>query len=278
LGARNALPPEVRLDARLAEAMRDALDRGKPVDLRAAIGNGDRTVGAAFAWEIARRCGDAGLPPRTVRVAFEGVAGQSFGAFLPAGVTFRLAGAANDYVGKGLAGGEIVLAPDPRLKGPSDRHVLLGNTVLYGATAGSLYAAGRAGERFAVRNSGATAVVEGVGDHGCEYMIGGTVVVLGPTGRNFAAGMTGGEAFMLDADGRFPEPFNPQLVHATPLHGRDAARLRALVAAMAVRTGSARARELLADWEAWLAKFVRLAPRDEVREISAEEEGAIAAD
>ena len=273
-GQRNPLPAEERLDDRLLDAVRDALDRGEPASPHLRITNRDRTVGARLAWEIARRHGDAGLPADTVAVTFEGTAGQSFGAFLCPGVTFRLVGLANDYVGKGMAGGEIVLRPHPALRGPSHEHVLLGNTVLYGATGGTLFAAGRAGERFAVRNSGAVAVVEGTGDHGCEYMTGGTVVVLGRTGVNFAAGMTGGEAFVLDVDGRFARRFNPQLVHLTPLLEQDHRRLRDLLEAFVERTGSVRGAEVLRAWEDWLPRFVRLAPRDEVREISAEDEGA----
>ena len=273
-GARNALPPEERLDQQIVGMVRDAIEGGEPVTASLRIHNTDRAVGATLSWEIARRHGEAGLPADTVFIEFEGVAGQSFGAFLAGGVTFHLVGLANDYVGKGLAGGEIVIRPSPGLRGPSGDHVLLGNTVLYGATGGSLFAAGRAGERFAVRNSGATAVVEGVGDHGCEYMTGGTVVVLGPTGYNFAAGMTGGEAFVLETDGGFARRFNPQLVHLTPLLDRDLTRLHDLVGAFAERTGSAAALELLASWDVARGRFLRLAPKDEVREISSNDEGS----
>jgi glutamate synthase (ferredoxin) len=271
-GLRNALPPEDRLDAQLVGLAEEAIAGGEPVTLSLPIRNTDRTVGAALAFAIARRHGDAGLPPDSVCVEFQGVGGQSFGAFLPPGVSFHLVGIANDYVGKGLAGGEIVIRPDPELRGTD--HVLLGNTVLYGATGGTLYAAGRAGERFAVRNSGATAVVEGVGGHGCEYMTGGTVVVLGPIGHNFAAGMTGGEAFVLDEDGLCARCVNTQLVKATPLLDHDRARLQSLVGAFAERTGSARAAGLLADWERAVERFVRLAPKDEVRQISSSDEGS----
>ena len=275
-GQRNALPAEGRLDDRVVDLTREAVAANRPVALRLPICNQDRTVGARLAFQIARRHGGTALPPDTVHVVFEGAAGQSFGAFLPHGVTFELVGWANDYVGKGLAGGEIVLRPHPRLRGPSDEHVLLGNTVLYGATGGTLYAAGRAGERFAVRNSGATAVVEGVGDHGCEYMTGGRVVVLGNVGYNFAAGMTGGEAFVLDLDGRLRNRLNGQLAQATVPLDSDAARLYDLVRVFAVRTGSGRARDILGRWDVWLPRFLRVAPKDEVRELSAEEEGAAA--
>jgi len=272
-GERNPLPAEDRLDAHLLDAVRDALDRGEPALPHVRIRNRDRTIGARLSWEIAKRHGDQGLAADTICVTFEGTAGQSFGAFLTPGVTFHLVGQANDYVGKGMAGGEIVIRPHPDLRGGSHEHVLLGNTVLYGATGGTLFAAGRAGERFAVRNSGAVAVVEGTGDHGCEYMTGGTVVILGRTGYNFAAGMTGGEVFVLDVDGGFPRRFNPQLVHLTPLLDRDVRRLQDLVTTYVDRTGSARGQEILNDWESWVTRFVRLAPKDEVRRISSEEEG-----
>ena len=275
VAARNPLPAERRLDERLTEAARATLQSGEPSRLRLRIRNGDRTVGARLAYEIARARGDRGLSAGAIRATFTGVAGQSFGAFLPGGVRFELVGLANDFVGKGLAGGEIVLRPASGLRGGSDRHVLLGNAVLYGATGGRLLGAGRAGERFAVRNSGADAVVEGVGNHGCEYMTGGTVVILGPTGHNFGAGMTGGEAFVLDLDiGRL----NGHLVHVTPVLAGDAARLWALVAAYADQTGSARAETLLRDWAAAADRFARVAPRSEVREISSDEEGALTAD
>ena len=275
MGARNPLPTEKRLDSEVVRQVAPQLEHGGSAALETRICNSDRTVGAALAYEVARRYGDAGLPPETIRVTFEGIAGQSFGAFLPAGVTFTLVGQANDYVGKGLAGGELVIRPDPRLRSPSHEHVLLGNTVLYGATSGVLYAAGRAGERFAVRNSGATAVVEGVGDHGCEYMTGGTVVILGRIGYNLAAGMTGGEIFLLDLDGHVVDRFNPQLVHFTPVLDQDYARLRSLLEAYQERTGSGRAQMVLGDWDIWRERFVRLAPKDEVRQISSADEGAI---
>ena len=275
IDTRNPLPAEQLLEERLLETVRGTLRSGGPIRVSLPIGNADRAVGARLAYEIARAHGDTGLPPGSIRVTFTGVAGQSFGAFLPRGVTFHLTGQANDGVGKGLAGGEIVLRPDPRLRGASHEHALLGNAVLYGVTAGSFLAAGRAGERFAIRNSGATAVIEGVGNHGCEYMTGGTVVVLGPTGYNFAAGMTGGEAFVLELDLR---RFNGHLVHLTPMLESDGERLHALVAEYAAQTGSTRAKALLRNWPAALARFSRVAPKTEVREISSDEEGAMTAD
>ncbi len=273
-GGPNRLPRRDRLDDRIVEGARPALESGKSVDLELPICNQDRTVGAGLAYAMQRAGGDEPRPAGQIQVRFTGAAGQSFGAFLPPGVRFTLEGWANDYVGKGLAGGEVVLRAAAGLRGSSHEHALLGNTVLYGATSGTLLAAGRAGERFAVRNSGATAVVEGVGDHGCEYMTGGSVVILGGVGYNFAAGMTGGEVFALDVDGRFQGRLNAQLAHVTPMLEADAARLRELIESFAAATGSQRAGEILADWDGWLPRFLRVAPKDEVRELSAEEEGA----
>ncbi|MFS8666049.1 MAG: glutamate synthase large subunit, partial [Limnochordales bacterium] len=197
-------------DALLARAV-PAIVHGQDVQVELAVTNRDRAVGATLAFVVARRYGDGGLPAGSVQATFRGSAGQSFGAFLPPGVRFALIGEANDYVGKGLAGGEIVVRPFPGTRRPHEQ-VVMGNTVLYGATGGALFACGRAGERFAVRNSGALAVVEGTGDHACEYMTGGTVVILGPTGHNVAAGMTGGELFVLDEAGVLPERVNTELV------------------------------------------------------------------
>jgi glutamate synthase (ferredoxin) len=255
--------PGTPYDDHVLLEIRDAVLAGRPVDRAFAIGNGDRSVGGRIAAAIARRYGDAGLPDGTIALRFAGTAGQSFGAWCVAGMRLVLTGEANDYVGKGMTGGEIVIRPPAALLSASHRHVIAGNTILYGATGGRLFAAGRAGERFAVRNSGATAVVEGVGDHGCEYMTGGTVVVLGETGRNFGAGMTGGVAFVLDADGRFTRRYHPGLVAARRVDGAgDAAQLRELVEAHALATGSGRARAILDGWDAWLPKFWKLVPKD----------------
>jgi glutamate synthase domain-containing protein 3 len=237
------------------------IEAGETVDVDLEISNTDRAVGARLAGEIARRRGDAGLPEGAVRLRFTGSAGQSFGAFLVPGMHLRLIGEANDYVGKGMHGGEIALVPPPPIAADGHRHVIAGNTLLYGATGGRLFAAGRVGERFAVRNSGAVAVVEGCGDHGCEYMTGGTVVVLGETGRNFGAGMTGGEAFVYDETGTFPHRYNTQLITITRPEAGDAMRLRDLVAAHLEATGSRRARRLLGNWEAHAMMFWRVAPR-----------------
>src|SRR5271156_1228685 len=191
------------MDVGLIEAAKPALDAGKPVRIRREIRNGNRTVGAMLSGEIARRYGHAGLPEDTVSVRFRGTAGGSFAAFLARGVSLELTGDANDYVGKGLSGGRVVVRQPAEAGRDPTENIIVGNTVLYGAIAGEAYFQGVAGERFAVRNSGAVAVVEGTGDHGCEYMTGGVVAVLGETGRNFAAGMSGGIAYVWDPKGGF---------------------------------------------------------------------------
>jgi glutamate synthase domain-containing protein 3 len=213
--------------------------------------NTQRAVGARLAGAIASRHGDHGFQG-SASFAFHGVAGQSFGAFCLDGMALELTGVANDYVGKAMAGGLIVVKPP---EGTPDRAVVVGNTVLYGATGGSLYVAGAAGERFAVRNSGARAVVEGVGDHGCEYMTRGHVVVLGPTGRNFGAGMTGGAAFVLDEDGGFLGRVNHETVKLERPGSDDQARIRALLEEHVEHTGSPRAAAVLADWPAFAERF-----------------------
>jgi glutamate synthase (ferredoxin) len=232
-----------------------------PVELTYTIGNCDRTVGATLSGEIGARYGDAGLPEGTITLRFSGSAGQSFGAFLAPGVRMLLEGEANDYVGKGMGGGEIVVRPPAAAQRPTHENTIVGNTVLYGATGGALFAAGRAGERFAVRNSGAVAVAEGLGDHGCEYMTGGVVLVLGATGRNFAAGMTGGLAYVFDEDGGFATRYNAELVELGGLAEQDEANVRTLLLRHLEVTGSPRAADLLARWEAVRGQFVRVAPR-----------------
>ncbi|MGH7268763.1 MAG: glutamate synthase large subunit [Candidatus Rokuibacteriota bacterium] len=257
---RNDRPGEP-FDARLSADARPALERGTPVRLSYSIRNIHRTVGARLAGEIARRYGDAGLPEGTIEARFHGSAGQSFGAFCVAGMRLVLEGEANDYVGKGMGGGEIVIRPSADAPFASHDNVIVGNTVLYGATGGAFFAAGRAGERFAVRNSGATAVVEGVGDHGCEYMTAGCVVVLGETGRNFGAGMTNGVAFVLDETGQFPKRYNPELVRIAAVEpGEDQDRLRRLVARHGETTGSRRAADVLARWDEALPRFWKVIP------------------
>ena len=276
--ARHGTPPardpgvERSLDARvLLAACAPALDGGRPVHLSLPIRNTDRAVGTLLGSEVTRRHGAAGLPDGTIDLRFAGSAGQSFGAFLPRGITLRLAGDANDYLGKGLSGGRIVAAPPDDAPFAAEEQVIAGNVACYGATSGEVFLRGVAGERFAVRNSGATAVVEGVGDHGCEYMTGGRVVVLGRAGRNFAAGMSGGIAYALDVDGGFAARCNLELVSLGPLDDPDeAASVRELVERHLALTGSAVAAALLGDWEAARARFVRVIPHDYARAIRAE--------
>jgi glutamate synthase (NADPH/NADH) large chain len=279
------------LDKQFIAAAAPALDHGEPVRIEREIRNVNRTVGAMLSGEIAQRYGHDGLPEDTIAINLHGTAGGSFGAFLARGVTLNLTGDANDYVGKGLSGGRVVVRQPLEAKRDPLDNIIVGNTVLYGAIAGEAYFNGVAGERFAVRNSGAVAVVEGCGDHGCEYMTGGTVVVLGATGRNFAAGMSGGVAYVYDEDARFKkmcnltgvdlEPIAPPEIGLADTSGRprqravsvadsgmgdplrfDAERLRILVERHLLFTGSERAGELLDDWENALARFVKVVPRD----------------
>jgi len=258
---RNDRPGEPFDDAILVR-IGEALLAASPVDHTVEIRNVHRTAGARIASAIARRYGDRGLADDTVTIRFVGSAGQSFGAWCVGGMRLILYGEANDYVGKGMAGGEIAVRPPDVLLPRSHRHVIMGNTVLYGATGGRVFAAGRAGERFAVRNSGAQAVVEGVGDHGCEYMTGGVVVVLGETGRNFAAGMTGGCAYVLDETGTFPLRHNPGLVDLVRVEDpEDARALRDLIDAHRRATGSERAQGILAAWDRFVPLFWKVAPR-----------------
>src|SRR5204862_1005184 len=196
---------DAALDAPLIDAAVAAIERGEPIVFERGVRNTDRSTGARLAGEIARRAGPGGLPKGSVVLRLDGCAGQSVAAFAPSGLTIDLAGACNDYAGKGLSGGRLVVRPAPDATFAAERSVIAGNTVLYGATSGEAFFRGRAGERFAVRNSGAHAVVEGVGDHGCEYMTGGVVVVLGPVGVNFGAGMSGGIALVLDESGTFAD-------------------------------------------------------------------------
>ncbi len=262
LQARNDPPMVDTLDDWLLREAMCAVETRAPISLEHDIHNTDRAVGARLAGEIARRYGDQGLPPRTIAARLYGSAGQSFGAFCIDGLYLLLVGEANDYVGKGMAGGEIVVRPPPTARWATNANFIMGNTVLYGATGGTLFAAGHAGERFAVRNSGAVAVVEGVGDHGCEYMTGGAVVVLGMTGRNFGAGMTGGTAFVFDDQDSFSGRLNPEPVQAARLaDDADAAGLQELVRQHAEATESAWARSLLENWHQRLASFWKITPR-----------------
>jgi glutamate synthase domain-containing protein 3 len=255
----------------------------KRVEIEMPIRNSRRCVGGILSSQIARAHGAQGLPEGSINVTFEGAAGQSFGGWLAPGVTFTLYGDAQDYAGKGLSGGVISLRPREGMNEhfKAEENVIVGNTVLYGATRGRAFFRGLAGERFAVRNSGASAVVEGVGDHGCEYMTGGCVVVLGPTGRNFAAGMSGGVAYVLDEDGAFAERCNTGMVGFEGLSGDDADELRALVEEHERRTDSTVAARVLAEWDGLLAAgaFVKVMPHDykRVLEERAREQVAVAA-
>jgi glutamate synthase (NADPH/NADH) large chain len=252
------------LDNDLIAAAAPALDNGEAVKLEVPVRNEHRSVGAMLGGEVTRRFGGAGLPDGTIDITLRGTAGQSFGAFAAPGVTLRLFGDANDYVGKGLSGGRVVVRPDEAAPFAAEDHIIAGNTILYGATSGELYLRGRVGERFAVRNSGAVAVVEGVGDHGCEYMTGGTVVVLGQTGRNFAAGMSGGTAYVWRLA---RHRVNAELVDLRPVADPEALRL--LVERHAAETDSAVAAALLDRWDSAVGEFTAVVPRDYQRVLDA---------
>ena len=293
------------LDRELISAAAPALELGEAVRIEREVKNVNRTVGAMLSGEVARSYGHEGLPDNTIRIAFTGVAGQSFGAFLAHGVTLELTGDANDYVGKGLSGGRVIVKQPTHVKREPTENIIVGNTVLYGAIAGEAYFNGVAGERFAVRNSGAVAVAEGTGDHGCEYMTGGVVVVLGKTGRNFAAGMSGGVAYVYDEDGLFRERCNMAMVDVEPIlpdaegdegTGRPSQRaidvhdtgmgdmlrhsterLRIMLERHHLYTGSKRARAILDDWEESLKRFVKIMPRDYARALKQLEAERLAA-
>ena len=254
------------LDNELIELCADALERGEPVRAQLGIRNVNRTVGTMLGSEVTRRHGGAGLPDGTIDITFTGSAGQSFGAFLPAGVTLRLEGDANDYVGKGLSGGRLVVRPDRSAPFVAEEHIIAGNVIAYGATGGEIYLRGLVGERCCVRNSGATVVVEGAGDHLCEYMTGGRVVVLGATGRNVAAGMSGGIAYILDLD---PAKVNREMVDVEELDSDDLEFLRATITRHTEETDSALGAALLADWEATATRFGKIMPRDFKRVLQA---------
>jgi glutamate synthase (NADPH/NADH) large chain len=288
------------LDHTLIAAAQPALERKEPVQISTSIRNLNRTFGAMLSGEVAKRYGHAGLPEDTIHIKVSGIAGQSFGAFLAHGISIELQGEANDYVGKGLSGGRIVIYPPSECPIKPAENIIVGNTVLYGAINGEAYFCGVAGERFAVRNSGATAVVEGVGDHGCEYMTGGTVVVLGQSGRNFAAGMSGGVAYVLDEAGDFEHRCNLAMVELEPIpaeallangdelesHGKvdvnhlgteDAVLLKRLIENHARYTGSTRARDILDRWSEMLPRFVKVMPmeyRRALQELAAEHAAA----
>jgi len=262
---------ERALDNQLITQARDAIAFGTPVKLEFPIRNVNRTVGTMLGHEIMKAHGSAGLPDDTVDLTFTGSAGQSFGAFVPKGITLRLHGDANDYVGKGLSGGRLVLRPPMRTHPGfvAEENVIAGNVILYGATAGEAFLRGMVGERFAVRNSGATAVVEGVGDHGCEYMTGGRVVVLGPTGRNFGAGMSGGIAYVWDPDRALAANLNPEMVELEGLDDLDTTWLVGVIFRHRDETGSEVAARILTDWQYQVLNFTKVMPRDYKRVLNA---------
>jgi glutamate synthase (NADPH/NADH) large chain len=265
---------DAALDHRFLEACRPVIAAGgtaggPPLELELAITNVDRTVGTLLGYEITKRHGGAGLPDDSIVLRFRGSAGQSFGAFVPRGVTMRLTGDANDYLAKGLSGGRVIVGPPETSPFTAEDQIIAGNVILYGATAGEVFIRGQVGERFCVRNSGATAVVEGVGDHGCEYMTGGRVVVLGPTGRNFGAGMSGGIAYVYDPKGTLADRTNPEMVELESLDADDRRWLFEIVGRHRTETGSAVAERLLDSWDSAVEHFVKVMPRDYRRVLEA---------
>ncbi len=258
------------LDNTVIALAEGALEEGRPVRLDLPIRNVNRTVGTMLGYEVTRRWGGEGLPEDTIDISFRGSAGQSFGAFLPRGITLRLEGDANDYVGKGLSGGRIVVRPSAQATFAAEEQVIAGNVIGYGATSGEIFLRGLVGERFCVRNSGALAVVEGTGDHGCEYMTGGRVVILGPVGRNFAAGMSGGVAYVLDLAER---RVNSEMVDLDPVDPEqdgdqsEGKFLREVVERHYAETDSAVAARLLSDWD--VSRFTKVMPKDYKRVLSA---------
>jgi glutamate synthase (NADPH/NADH) large chain len=247
------------LDNKLIELSAGALKKKESVRIDVPVRNVNRTVGTMLGSEITRAFGADGLEPNTIDVTLHGSSGQSLGAFIPRGLTLRLYGDANDYVAKGISGGRVIVRPDEKAQFASHENVIAGNVIGYGATSGEIYIRGMVGERFCVRNSGATAIVEGVGDHGCEYMTGGTVVVLGRTGRNFAAGMSGGRAFVLDL---VEANVNQEMVDIIAVPNDQKEILRTLISSFEVETGSTVAHELLADWDKAVARISLVMPRN----------------
>ena len=260
------------LDHAFLAQCRPAIEDGTPVRAEVAVTNVDRTVGTLLGYEITRRHGGEGLPDGTIDLTFTGSAGQSFGAFMPKGVTMRLLGDTNDYLGKGLSGGRIIVRPPDQSSFAAEDNIVAGNVILYGATAGDVFLRGQVGERFCVRNSGAVAVVEGVGDHACEYMTGGRVVVLGPTGRNVAAGMSGGVAYVYDPHGLLAGVYNSEFVDLEPVSAEDRVWLKDRISMHRDETGSEVARRILGDWISASEQFVTVMPRDYRRVLEATEQ------
>ena len=258
------------LDTELIELCRNAIEQRTPIEIDLPIRNINRTVGTMLGSKISRRWGAQGLPDDTIRINFTGSAGQSFGAFVPRGVSMTVEGDANDYFGKGLSGGHLVIYPPKQCTFTPENNIIIGNVALYGATSGDLFVRGVAGERFAVRNSGAHAVVEAIGDHGCEYMTGGRVVIIGATGRNFAAGMSGGIAYVLDQNQTFKGRCNLGMVDLETIADDDDLLLQHLLARHGELTGSTVAQELLTQWNETRSQFVKVMPRDYKRVLQAE--------
>ncbi len=264
---------EKSLDRReLVGRCREALEKGTRVRFSLPIRNTDRTVGTQVGAEISRRYGAAGLPDDTIQIDFKGSAGQSFGAFLPKGMTLRLEGDSNDYLGKGLSGGRIIVYPPKEATFKAEENILVGNVLFYGATGGEAFIRGKAGERFCVRNSGVHAVVEGVGDHGCEYMTGGRVVVIGGTGRNFAAGMSGGIAYVWDQAGDFPAKCNREMAGLEALDREDTVLVKEMLERHLRTTGSPVAEHLLEHWLERSKQFVKVMPFDYKKALEAQKE------
>jgi glutamate synthase domain-containing protein 3 len=254
---------EAALDNKLIELAKPALERGEPVRAELPIHNTNRTVGAMLSSEIAKKYGHAGLADGTIHIKLNGSAGQSFGCFLAKGITLELEGDANDYCGKGMSGGRVIVYPPKNATFKAEENIIAGNVICYGAISGEIYLRGVVGERFCVRNSGAEAVVEGVGDHGCEYMTGGRVVVIGPTGRNFAAGMSGGIAYVYDSSGQFKDLCNPEMVELeSPDRHEDLRTIRRLLENHQRFTGSSVAKAILDDLEKEIKWFVKVMPTD----------------
>lgn len=263
---------EQEKDSLILEAARCSIEAAKEISLEYTIANTDRSVGAMLAGVIAKRYGQQGLPDQTIQIKFKGSAGQSFGAFLPHGVSFKLEGEANDYMGKGLSGGRIAVFPPVRSHFDAEKNTIAGNTLLYGATSGEVYINGCVGERFAVRNSGAIAVVEGVGDHCCEYMTGGRVVVLGDTGRNFAAGMSGGIAYVWNKGHRFDYFCNMEMVELSLVEDTASRKeLHELIRQHYLYTGSQIARLMLDDWNHYVEDFLQIVPIEYKRVLQEEQ-------
>jgi glutamate synthase (ferredoxin) len=260
-------------DTTLIPACKAAIETGAKVNVELEVRNVNRTIGTRLGSEITRKFGAAGLPEDTVHVKFRGSAGQSFMAFVPKGVTFEMEGDANDYVGKGLSGGRVIVYPPRESSFLAEENVIVGNVAFYGATLGEAFIRGMAGERFCVRNSGVNAVVEGVGDHGCEYMTGGRVVILGPTGRNFAAGMSGGIAYILDESRTFESRCNKEMVAVEPVtDAQELEEVQRMISKHLQFTGSERAKTILGGWQEWRKLFVRVIPNDYRRMLDAQKE------